>query len=202
MAKKPTYEELEQRVKELEKESAERKRAEEALRQSEDQKKAILDASIDRIRLVDKDMRIIWANKTTTRELNVAPEDLAGQFCYEVLVGRDKPCVECPTKNALNSGNIEYAILEQPFLKGIEGVLYWDGYAVPLKNESGDIVSLIQITRNITERKKAEEELRQANEELLREQKQRKILSKKLIDLLEKDRQWIAVELHDHICQP
>ena len=78
MAKKPTYEELEQRVKELEKESAERKRAEEALRQSEDQKKAILDASIDRIRLVDKDMRIIWANKTTTRELNVAPEDLAG----------------------------------------------------------------------------------------------------------------------------
>lgn len=35
----------------------------------------------------------------------------------------------------------------------------------------------------------------------MREQKQRKILSKKLIDLLEKDRQWIAVELHDHICQ-
>lgn len=52
---------------------------EEALRESEAQKKAILDASVDRIRPVDKDMRIIWANKTTTRELSVAPEDLAGQ---------------------------------------------------------------------------------------------------------------------------
>jgi len=79
MPERPTYEELEQRVKELEKEFLERKRLEEALKESEAQKKAILDASVDRIRPVDKDMRIIWANKTTTRELNVAPEDLAGQ---------------------------------------------------------------------------------------------------------------------------
>ncbi len=36
MAKKPTYEELVQRVKELEKEAVERKRAEEAMRESEE----------------------------------------------------------------------------------------------------------------------------------------------------------------------
>ncbi|MBT3260232.1 MAG: hypothetical protein HN366_27815, partial [Deltaproteobacteria bacterium] len=35
MAKKPTYEELEQRVKDLEKQVSERERAEEALRESE-----------------------------------------------------------------------------------------------------------------------------------------------------------------------
>ena len=70
---------MEQRVKELGKEAVERKRAEEALRESEGQKKAILDASVDRIRFVDRDIRIIWANQTTSRELNVAPEDLAGQ---------------------------------------------------------------------------------------------------------------------------
>ena len=62
----------------------ESKKAEEALRKSETQKKAILDASVDRIRLVDTDLRIIWANKTTIRELNRAPEDLAGQPCYKV----------------------------------------------------------------------------------------------------------------------
>ncbi len=37
MTQKPSYEELEQRVKELEKESVERKRAEVALRESENQ---------------------------------------------------------------------------------------------------------------------------------------------------------------------
>ena len=135
-----------------------RRKAEEELRESEAQKKAILDASIDRIRLVDKDMRIIWANKTTTKELNVAPEDLAGQLCYKAFVGKDSPCTECPTKKALETGNIEHGILHQPKSKGIEGETYWDAYTVPIKNESGDIVNLIQVARNITDKVKAEEE--------------------------------------------
>ena len=42
MAKKPIYEELKQRVKELEKEAIKRKKAEEALRESEAQKKQSL----------------------------------------------------------------------------------------------------------------------------------------------------------------
>jgi PAS domain-containing protein len=79
ISRKPTYEELEKKVKELEKGTLEGKKAEEALRESEFQKKAILEASVDRIRLVDTDMKIIWANKTTTREFNMVPEDLVGQ---------------------------------------------------------------------------------------------------------------------------
>lgn len=54
---------------------------------------------------------------------------------------------------------------------------------------------------DLTERKLAEESLKQANEKLLRTHDQRKIISKRLIDLLEKDRHQIAVELHDHIGQ-
>ena len=59
MVRKPTYEELEKRVKELEKETLAGKEAEEALRESESQKKAILEASVDRIRLVDTDNKRI-----------------------------------------------------------------------------------------------------------------------------------------------
>jgi len=51
------------------------------------------------------------------------------------------------------------------------------------------------------ERKKAEEALRHSNEQLLKEHDQRKMLSKSLIELLEKDRHEIAMELHDHIGQ-
>jgi len=144
----------------------EQKQLEEALRTSEAQKKAILDASIDRIRVVDKDMRILWANKTTARELNITPEDLAGQLCYKAFVDRDSPCAECPTKKALKSGNIEHTILHQPYSKGIEGETYWDTHSVPLKNESGDIVNCIQVARNITDSKKAEEALRESEERL------------------------------------
>ena len=90
--------------KEIERDTHDRTRAEEALGFSEAQKQAILDASVDRIRLVDPDMRIIWVNKTITKELNMAPEELVDQHCFEVLVGRHAPCPRCPTKKALKSG--------------------------------------------------------------------------------------------------
>jgi len=166
MKKKPTYEELEQRVKELERDARDGKRAEEALRSSEAQKQALLDASVDRIRLVDPDMRIIWANKTTTEELNMAPEDLKGEYCFEVLVDRQSPCPGCPTKKALKSGRVEHGIMHRDPSKGAKREAYWYNYAVPIKSESGDIVSLVQITRNITKQKLAERALREREKEL------------------------------------
>jgi len=51
------------------------------------------------------------------------------------------------------------------------------------------------------ERKRAEKAIRISNEKLLRAHDQRKTLSKRLIDLLEKERRHIAMELHDHIGQ-
>ncbi|MBI9082057.1 MAG: PAS domain S-box protein [Desulfobacterales bacterium] len=53
----------------------------------------------------------------------------------------------------------------------------------------------------IIQRKRAEEALRKAHKGLSRAHNQRKFLSKRLIDLLEKNRHQIAMELHDHIGQ-
>jgi len=88
------------------------------LRQSESQKRAILDASIDRIRYIDKDMKIIWANKTTAMALNMSTEDLVGHACYKLFVGRDTPCKGCPTVIAREMGKIERAVMYQPKVKG------------------------------------------------------------------------------------
>jgi PAS domain S-box-containing protein len=140
-----------------------RKQAEEALRESEAQKKAILDASIDRIRLSDTNMRIIWANETYNKQLNIAPEDMVGKICYEVFVGRDRPCPECPTQKALKSGNTEHAILVRS-LSGNEENRYLDSYAVPMKDESGRIGHILQVTRDITEKVVTEKRLRESEE--------------------------------------
>jgi PAS domain S-box-containing protein len=141
-------------------------RAEEALHHAEAQKQAILDASVDRIRLTDPDMRIIWANKTITRELNIAPEELVGRYCFEALVGRNSPCSGCPSKKALKSGHMERALVHRSVSKSTESESYWDNYAVPIKNESGDIVHLVQITRNVTRQKLAEKAVKERENEL------------------------------------
>jgi PAS domain S-box-containing protein len=149
----------------------ERKHTEGALRQSDNQKRAILDASIDRIRLVDRDMRIIWANRTTTRELGVTPEDIKGRVCYELLYARDTPCPGCPTLKTLKTGVTEHAVMRHHKVLGVEGESHWENYAVPIKDESGKIVSLIQIARNITERVRAEKEKKALEAQLLQARK-------------------------------
>jgi len=146
-------------------ETTERRAAEEALRRSEAQKKAILDASIDRIRLSDTDMRIIWANETHARELNIAPEDIIGQYCHKVFVGKNSPCDKCPAQKALKTGKIEHSVLVRPQPEIEGGDKYLDSYAVPIKDEAGDIVHILAITRDITAAKKAEEQTKQSLKE-------------------------------------
>jgi PAS domain S-box-containing protein len=165
----------------------ERKRMEVALRQSESQKRAILDASIDRIRYIDKDMKIIWANKTTAMALNMSSEDLVGHTCYKLFVGRNTPCKGCPTVIARETGKIERSVMYQPRVKGIEGESYWDTYCVPLKNDADEIESFIQIARNITDQKRAEEHINILTQELMRTQ--------------ESERQRISRDLHDNVAQ-
>ncbi|MBN2125475.1 MAG: PAS domain S-box protein [Deltaproteobacteria bacterium] len=135
------------------------KRVRSALLESEAQKRAILDASIDRIRYVDEDMRILWANRTTTRELGVSPEDLVGEVCHRVFLDRDTPCEGCPTVRARESGRIEKAVMHHPSVKGIQGETYWETYCVPLKGASGEASGYIQIARDITVQRLAEQAL-------------------------------------------
>ena len=56
MAKKPTYEELEQRVEEVEKESLERRRVEQTLLEAEQLYHALLDQAADSIVLVEAEI--------------------------------------------------------------------------------------------------------------------------------------------------
>jgi len=164
-----------------------RRQAEDALRESEAQKRALLDASVDRIRYVDKDMKIIWGNKTTALVHGLSPEGLVGKTCYKLFVGRNTPCEGCATVKARETGRIETAEMYQPKVKGIKGGTYWDTYCVPLKNEDGDIEGFIQIGRDITVRKLAEERIHTLSQELLKAQ--------------ENERQRISRYLHDHVAQ-
>lgn len=133
-----------------------------SLLESEAQKKAILDGSIDRIRLVDRDMRIIWANRTTALEANVPAEELVGHQCFEIFVGRDTPCPECPAAKAVKSGKTEHTIIHHAQSRDMKGESYWDSYAVPIKDKSDNVIQVIQLIRNITEYRKAESAKRES----------------------------------------
>jgi signal transduction histidine kinase len=75
----------------------------------------------------------------------------------------------------------------QPKVEGIKGESYWDTYCVPIKNDAGEIENFLQIARNITDQKRAEEQINMLTHELIRTQ--------------ESERQRISRDLHDHVAQ-
>ena len=78
MAKKPTYEELEQRVKQLEKEFLERKRSEEALRESEERLRQIVQNMPVMLDALDEDNRIQAWNRECERVTGYSAEEMIG----------------------------------------------------------------------------------------------------------------------------
>jgi PAS domain S-box-containing protein len=138
----------------------ERKRMERALRESEAQMIAILEASIDSIRYVDRDLKVLWANRAAAAGLEMSTEELKGQKCYELFMGRNMPCEGCPTVKAIETGQIQRAVMHQPQVKGMEGESYWDAYCVPIRNSAGEVLSYLEVARNITEQKRTADDLR------------------------------------------
>ena len=148
---------------------SDRKEAEEALRESEERMRTILNALPDLIVQVNPDMRIVWANK---RALDLNP-DAIGQTCFKAYVYKDESCEGCPCKRALKTGQIEIGTMYQPAVGGFKEESYWEDIGVPLKDHHGHVTSVIEIARNVTRRKQAEErlnryisELKVRNEEL------------------------------------
>ena len=77
MGKKPTYEELEERVKILEKEATNRKRVEAALRESEEQYRHVVESVTNVGILVAQDGKLVFTNSAISDVLGYTKEELA-----------------------------------------------------------------------------------------------------------------------------
>ena len=164
-----------------------RKLAEDALRESDALNRAMVDATESRVFYLDKDMKILWANKTTVREVGISSEELVGRYCYEVFLGKDKPCEGCPNVKTRKTGHIERAVMYYPEIKGGQGNSYWYNYSVPIKFEDGRGKTFLHVARNITEIKRAEEHIHSLTRQVMKAQ--------------EGERQRISRDLHDRVAQ-
>ncbi len=146
------------------KDISDRRQWEEKLRESEAEKQAILDASVDVIIQTDSDMRLVWANKRAGEIANKTTQDFIGHNCHKFLRDSDTLCDGCPCVKALKSGKIEQGTLYYPASEGANES-YWDVFGVPLTGEDGKIAGVIEIARDMTEKVKAEDALIQAKED-------------------------------------
>jgi PAS domain S-box-containing protein len=132
-----------------------RKRAEEALRESEEKFKLIATHMPDHILVQDKDLRYTWV---LNPQLGLTLDDMIGKTDFEFLPKEDAANLTTIKRRVLDTGNPEY--VTAPLASREGGTEYFEGSYVPTHDPEGLISGLIGYFRNVTERVKTEEELR------------------------------------------
>ncbi len=136
----------------------EKRRAEEVrkrIKEEQDNLNLIFESMVDGVYLVSEDYKVEFMNKVLRRVFG-NPE---GGICYNVFHDREEPCPQCKHSAVMKGKTVRW----EWYSRG-ENKTY-DLIETPLKNIDGT-VSKLTIFRDVTERKKAEEEIRKLNREL------------------------------------
>ncbi|MBP7867803.1 MAG: PAS domain S-box protein [Acidobacteria bacterium] len=115
----------------------------------------VLDVVPDVIGVQDRDRRILLYNAAGYDFLGITPDEAAGRCCFE-LIGRDCPCTECATSRCFLSKKTEKI---EKFLP--ERELWLECKSYPILGNDGEIRYVVEHLADITERKRAEAELRE-----------------------------------------
>ena len=138
----------------------ERIHAEEALRKSEEMVRSVIDSVDEGFIVVDRDYRILTANRAYCEQVGISCDNVIGRTCYALSHRIDRPCHEagedCAVKNTFETG--EPSVAYHKHSDADENLRYVETRAFPLKNESGIVTSVIESVTNITEKHLLEQE--------------------------------------------
>lgn len=119
-------------------------------------------------------------------------EQVKGKHIIGLLEPPYRPAFEQLMKDVFHgaSGMITFEIT------GFKGTKRWmEAHVVPIKNDEGIITTALSVTRDISDRKKAEEELAEQRIQ------QHKLLTEVALQSQEKEKNELGKELHDNINQ-
>ena len=117
-------------------------------------KTLVLNSITELVGYQDRELRVVWANKAAADAVGKKPEQLIGKHCYEIWAQRDTPCVGCPLVRVLESGKPESGEMDTPDGR------HWAINGYPVRGERGNLIGLLEITRETTEQKNAEEAIK------------------------------------------
>ncbi len=153
----------------LENEIAERRRAEAALTESEEQYRMLAEASPEMIYFVDGAGTVRYINRAAAGMFNAKPGDLEGKNISELfpphLAQRHVEAV----REVIRSGKTFYSEVLESFPSGD---IWIEARLSPIRNSAGTVIGALGLSQDITERKQAEERIQASlreKEVLLRE---------------------------------
>jgi PAS domain S-box-containing protein len=195
MARNQTYDELKQRVKVLEKEAGNHKRAEEALRESEERYRGILETAPHSITITRvKDGRYLQVNEAFCQMRGYSREEVLGRAPFELNLyvnpeDRERIIKILKEKGEVNGFEVQYQKRDGTAIDTLVA-------ARPLEYENEDC--LIAVVTDITELKGAQEALKKrlAYEKMLTDISTRAILIEDISRCLDECLKIMGKTLH------
>lgn len=143
----------------------ERKKSEAALKKSEQFIRNILETVDEGFIVVDRNYHILSANRAYCNLVGISEELVVGRPCYEVSHHRNTPCggddgEECAVKRTFETGTVCSAL--HIHKEKSDHPQYLELKSFPMFDASGAVGSVIETINDVTEKRKLEEQLVQA----------------------------------------
>lgn len=112
--------------------------------------RTVLDGITDALMLVDSDLKVVWANEGAGEHFGFSPDSMQGKPCEEIWQCASGNCDQC-LKSVFENG-----VACDAKQKTVDGRV-WGVKNFPVINEAGDIVNVIQIASDMTEKTRLRE---------------------------------------------
>jgi len=110
------------------------------------------------ITVQDTNLRLLRYNREFTRHFAPNP----GDYCFEVYKGRSEPCEICPVMMTFADGE-PHSSEEMGFTKD-GSVSHWIVWTSPVRDYSGEITAVMEVSLDVTQMKRLEEEIRRSEQ--------------------------------------
>jgi len=157
---------LRQSIAESEKDKTERKRAEEALRESEARLRQIIDLVPHPIFVKDRDGKFLLVNKAVAEIYDTSVSDLTGKYQGDFHPDESElQNMLQDDREVMTKGEIKF-IPEQPYTDAQGNLSFLQTTKVPFHLTGDKTPAVLGVAIDITERKRSEEALQAAHEQL------------------------------------
>ncbi len=174
------------------------KKVHEILRSSEAKYKNLIENASDLIFMIDRNLKVLSVNRAAAVVLKKRPVEIEGRSIFELF----PPEISCRYAKSLRqvfSRSVGSAHESRLTVAGTD--MSTSVRLSPITNTAGKVIAVMGITRDVTERKQAEEELHKTMKELKTERSRMKELVHRVIMAQENERRKIAVGIHDELLQ-
>ncbi len=123
------------------------------LNQQRDEYQALFEQVPCLITVQGRDYKLIKYNQQFAENFDPQPED----YCFRAYKGRTEKCVVCPVERTFEDGRVH--VSEESGRNKYGKDFHWLVTTSPVRDENGEIVAAMEMSLDITRRKKLEEEL-------------------------------------------